>query len=100
MICKKSLVKHDGLNVLLYPGQICSSAALLERSKKWRGELVTEDLKKYKKFKFIEEEIKINACRKYLSLRCPQYRTSFKEVHSEDDVMPTWEFATAEQMKS
>ena len=34
--------------------------------------------------------------------RCGAYNNivqAFKEVHSGDDVMPTWEFATAEQMK-
>lgn len=99
---QKAFVKHDGFQCgYCTPGQICSSVALLEEAKNGEASYVTEDLKNIKSgLKLSEEEIRErmsgNIC------RCGAYNNivqAFKEVHSGDDVMPTWEFATAEQMK-
>lgn len=99
---QKAFVKHDGFQCgYCTPGQLCSSVALLQEAKNGEASYVTEDLKNIKSgLQLSEEEIRErmsgNIC------RCGAYNNivqAFKEVHSGDDVMPTWEFATEEQMK-
>ncbi|KLT67048.1 2Fe-2S iron-sulfur cluster-binding protein [Pedobacter sp. BMA] len=98
---QQAFIKHDGFQCgYCTPGQICSSVALLEEAKNGEASYVTEDFKDIKNnLALSEEEIRErmsgNIC------RCGAYNNivqAFKEVHSGDDVMPTWEFATAEQM--
>ncbi len=98
-----AFVKHDGFQCgYCTPGQICSSVALLDEAKNGEASYLTEDVRKIsKKLKLSEEEIRErlsgNIC------RCGAYNNivqAFKEVHSGDDEMPTWEFATEAQMKS
>ncbi|SFC90994.1 xanthine dehydrogenase YagT iron-sulfur-binding subunit [Zunongwangia mangrovi] len=99
---QEAFLKHDGFQCgYCTPGQICSSVALLEEAKNGEASYVTEDFKDVKTdLKLSEEEIRErmsgNIC------RCGAYNNivqAFKEVHSGDDEMPTWEFATAEQME-
>ncbi|MBL3655515.1 2Fe-2S iron-sulfur cluster-binding protein [Fulvivirga sediminis] len=99
---QEAFLKHDGFQCgYCTPGQICSSVALLEEAKQGEASYVTDDFKKINKdLKLSEEEIRErmsgNIC------RCGAYNNivqAFKEVHSGDDEMPTWEFATEEQMK-
>lgn len=99
---QKAFVKHDGFQCgYCTPGQICSSVALLEEAKNGEASYVTEDFKKIESnLNLSEEEIRErmsgNIC------RCGAYNNivqAFKEVHSGDDEMPTWEFATQEQME-
>ena len=99
---QEAFVKHDGFQCgYCTPGQICSSVALLDEAKNGEASFVTEDIKNIKKdLKLSEEEIRErlsgNIC------RCGAYNNivqAFKEVHSGDDEMPTWEFATKKQMK-
>lgn len=99
---QQAFLKHDGFQCgYCTPGQICSSVALLEEAKRGEASYVTEDFKQVKTdLKISEEEIRErmsgNIC------RCGAYNNivqAFKEVHSGDDEMPTWEFATAEQME-
>ncbi len=99
---QQAFLKHDGFQCgYCTPGQICSSVALLEEAKNGEASYVTEDLRKTEKnLKLSEEEIRErmsgNIC------RCGAYNNivqAFKEVHSGDDEMPTWEFATEEEMK-
>ena len=76
------------------------SVALLEEAKNGEISYVTEDITDVKSdLKLSEEEIRErmsgNIC------RCGAYNNivqAFKEVHSGHDEMPTWEFATREQM--
>lgn len=98
---QKAFLKHDGFQCgYCTPGQICSSVSLLEEAKNGEASYVTEDFKKIESgLKLSEEEIRErmsgNIC------RCGAYNNivqAFKEVHSGDDEMPTWEFATKEQM--
>ncbi|MDR5590519.1 2Fe-2S iron-sulfur cluster-binding protein [Christiangramia sp. SM2212] len=98
---QEAFLKHDGFQCgYCTPGQICSSVALLEEAKNGEASYVTEDFKMINKdLKLSEEEIRErlsgNIC------RCGAYNNivqAFKEVHSGDDEMPTWEFATQEQM--
>ena len=98
---QEAFIKHDGFQCgYCTPGQICSSIALLEEAKNGEASYVTEDFKKIESnLKLSEEEIRErmsgNIC------RCGAYNNivqAFKEVHSGDDEMPTWEFATQEQM--
>ncbi|WP_034894892.1 2Fe-2S iron-sulfur cluster-binding protein [Gillisia sp. Hel_I_29] len=98
---QKAFLKHDGFQCgYCTPGQICSSVALLEEAKNGEISYVTEDITDVKSdLKLSEEEIRErmsgNIC------RCGAYNNivqAFKEVHSGDDEMPTWEFATQEQM--
>jgi xanthine dehydrogenase YagT iron-sulfur-binding subunit len=98
---QQAFLKHDGFQCgYCTPGQICSSVALLEEAKKGEASYVTGDVKDIKNNLVLsEEEIRErmsgNIC------RCGAYNNivqAFKEVHSRDDVMPTWEFATPEQM--
>lgn len=98
-----AFVKHDGFQCgYCTPGQICSSVALLEEAKNGEASYVTEDIRIIdNNLKLSEEEIRErlsgNIC------RCGAYNNivqAFKEVHSGDDDMPTWEFATEAQMKS
>lgn len=98
---QQAFLKHDGFQCgYCTPGQICSSVALLEEAKKGEASYVTGDVKEIKNNLVLsEEEIRErmsgNIC------RCGAYNNivqAFKEVHSRDDVMPTWEFATPEQM--
>lgn len=100
---QEAFVKHDGFQCgYCTPGQICSSVALLEEAENGEASYVTEDIRTIKKgLKLSEEEIRErlsgNIC------RCGAYNNivqAFKEVHSGDDDMPTWEFATKAQMKS
>ncbi|CAL65424.1 2Fe-2S iron-sulfur cluster-binding protein [Christiangramia forsetii] len=99
---QQAFLKHDGFQCgYCTPGQICSSVALLEEAKNGEASYVTEDFKSVKNnLKLSEEEIRErmsgNIC------RCGAYNNivqAFKEVHSGDDEMPTWEFATKEQME-
>ncbi|SCX99002.1 xanthine dehydrogenase YagT iron-sulfur-binding subunit [Nonlabens sp. Hel1_33_55] len=99
---QKAFLKHDGFQCgYCTPGQICSSVALLEEAKNGDASYVTEDFKNVKSnLTLSEEEIRErmsgNIC------RCGAYNNivqAVKEVHSGDDVMPTWEFATEAQMK-
>lgn len=98
-----AFVKHDGFQCgYCTPGQICSSVALLEEAKNGEASYVTEDIRIINKnLTLSEEEIRErlsgNIC------RCGAYNNivqAFKEVHSGNDDMPTWEFATEAQMKS
>ncbi len=98
---QQSFIKHDGFQCgYCTPGQICSSIALLEEAKNGEASYVTEDLKNIKTdLTLSEEEIRErmsgNIC------RCGAYNNivqAFKEVHSGDAEMPTWTFATQEQM--
>lgn len=100
---QEAFVKHDGFQCgYCTPGQICSSVALLEEAKNGVPSYVTADIRKIsKELTLSEEEIRErlsgNIC------RCGAYNNivqAFKEVHSGDDEMPTWEFATEKQMKS
>ena len=100
---QKAFLKHDGFQCgYCTPGQICSSIALLEEAKNGEISYVTEDIKKVETdLKLSEEEIRErmsgNIC------RCGAYNNivqAFKEVHSGDDEMPTWEFATQAQMEN
>ncbi len=99
---QQAFVTHDGFQCgYCTPGQICSSVALLDEAKNGDASYVTEDFKKIKSnLKLSEEEIRErmsgNIC------RCGAYNNivqAFKQVHSGDDEMPTWEFATQEQME-
>ena len=99
---QQAFLKHDGFQCgYCTPGQICSSVALLEEAKNGEASYVTEDFKVIKRnLKLSEEEIRErmsgNIC------RCGAYNNivqAFKQVHSGDDEMPTWEFATKEQME-
>jgi len=98
---QQAFLKHDGFQCgYCTPGQICSSVALLEEAKNGEASYVTADFKDIKNSLVLsEEEIRErmsgNIC------RCGAYNNivqAFKEVHSGNDVMPTWEFATPEQM--
>ena len=100
---QEAFVKHDGYQCgYCTPGQVCSSVALLEEAKNGEASYLTEDLKTIKKdLKLSEAEIRErmsgNIC------RCGAYNNivqAFKEVHSGDSEMPTWEFATQEQMEN
>lgn len=99
---QQAFLNHDGFQCgYCTPGQICSSVALLEEAKNGEASYVTEDLKNIEtNLKLSEEEIRErmsgNIC------RCGAYNNivqAFKEVHSGDAEMPTWEFATKEQME-
>ena len=99
---QEAFLKHDGFQCgYCTPGQICSSVALLGEAKRGEASYVTQDFKNIKNNLVLsEEEIRErmsgNIC------RCGAYNNivqAFKEVHSGDDMMPTWEFATAEQME-
>ncbi|MDT0643449.1 2Fe-2S iron-sulfur cluster-binding protein [Zunongwangia sp. F363] len=99
---QEAFLKHDGFQCgYCTPGQICSSVALLEEAKNGEASYVTENFKNIEtNLKLSEEEIRErmsgNIC------RCGTYNNivqAFKEVHSGDDEMPTWEFATREQME-
>ncbi|WP_373056510.1 2Fe-2S iron-sulfur cluster-binding protein [Zunongwangia sp. H14] len=99
---QQAFLKHDGFQCgYCTPGQICSSVALLEEAKNGEASYVTEDFKNVEKnLELSEEEIRErmsgNIC------RCGAYNNivqAFKEVHSGNDEMPTWEFATLEQME-
>nr|WP_026308605.1 2Fe-2S iron-sulfur cluster-binding protein [Spirosoma spitsbergense] len=99
---QRAFLTHDGFQCgYCTPGQICSSVALLEEAKNGEASYVTEDLRDIKaNLKLSEEEIRErmsgNIC------RCGAYNNivqAFKQVHSGNDKMPTWEFATAEQMQ-
>ena len=99
---QKAFLKHDGFQCgYCTPGQICSSVALLEEAKNGEASYVTEDFKNVQRnLKLSEEEIRErmsgNIC------RCGAYNNivqAFKEVHTGNDEMPTWEFATQEQME-
>ncbi len=98
---QQAFLKHDGFQCgYCTPGQICSSVALLEEAKNGEASYVTEDLKNIQSgLNLSEEEIRErmsgNIC------RCGAYNNivqAFKEVHTGNDEMPTWEFATQEQM--
>jgi len=100
---QEAFLKHDGYQCgYCTPGQICSSVALLEEAKAGQASYVTENFKEVKEnIELTEEEIRErmsgNIC------RCGAYNNivqAIKEVHSGDDEMPTWEFATEEQMKN
>lgn len=97
-----AFLKHDGFQCgYCTPGQICSSVALLEEAKNGEASYVTEDIRNVEtNLNLSEEEIRErmsgNIC------RCGAYNNivqAFKEVHSGDSEMPTWEFATREQME-
>ena len=99
---QQAFVTHDGFQCgYCTPGQICSSVALLEEAKKGEASYVTDDIRKISNdLKLSEEEIRErlsgNIC------RCGAYNNivqAFKQVHTGDDEMPTWEFATEKQMK-
>lgn len=99
---QEAFLKHDGFQCgYCTPGQICSSVALLEEAENGEASYVTKDFKNVETgLKLSEEEIRErmsgNIC------RCGAYNNivqAFKEVHSGDDEMPTWEFATKEQME-
>ncbi len=99
---QEAFLKHDGFQCgYCTPGQICSSVALLEEAKNGEASYVTEDFKQLQhNLKLSEEEIRErmsgNIC------RCGAYNNivqAFKQVHSGDAEMPTWEFATQEQME-
>jgi xanthine dehydrogenase YagT iron-sulfur-binding subunit len=98
---QQAFLDHDGFQCgYCTPGQICSSIALLEEAKNGEASYVTENIKDIKSnLNLSEEEIRErmsgNIC------RCGAYNNivqAFKEVHSGDAEMPTWEFATQEQM--
>ena len=98
---QQAFITHDGYQCgYCTPGQICSAVALLEEAKNGDASYVTEDFKKIKSnLKLSEEEIRErmsgNIC------RCGAYNNivqAFKQVHSGDAEMPTWEFATQQQM--
>lgn len=97
-----AFLKHDGFQCgYCTPGQICSSVALLDEVKRGEASFVTEDLKNINRnLKLSEEEIRErmsgNIC------RCGAYNNivqAVKEVHTGDSEMPTYTFATAEQMQ-
>nr|WP_301932571.1 2Fe-2S iron-sulfur cluster-binding protein [Ferruginibacter sp.] len=98
---QQAFITHDGYQCgYCTPGQICSAVALLEEAKNGDASYVTEDFKKIKSnLKLSEAEIRErmsgNIC------RCGAYNNivqAFKQVHSGDAEMPTWEFATQQQM--
>ncbi|MDN3689886.1 2Fe-2S iron-sulfur cluster-binding protein [Cyclobacterium jeungdonense] len=99
---QQAFLKHDGFQCgYCTSGQICSSVALLDEAKNGEASYVTEDLRKIDtNLQLSEEEIRErmsgNIC------RCGAYNNivqAFKEVHSGDDDMPSWKFATKEQME-
>ncbi|MDT0676606.1 2Fe-2S iron-sulfur cluster-binding protein [Autumnicola musiva] len=99
---QQAFLKHDGFQCgYCTSGQICSSVALLEEAENGEASYVTENFKNIEtNIKLSEEEIRErmsgNIC------RCGAYNNivqAFKEVHSGDDEMPTWVFATQEQME-
>ncbi|MBT32403.1 MAG: ferredoxin [Thalassobius sp.] len=99
---QEAFLKHDGFQCgYCTPGQICSSVALLEEAKNGEASYVTKDFTKMDSdLTLSEEEIRErmsgNIC------RCGAYNNivqAVKEVNSGEDEMPTWEFATAEQME-
>lgn len=99
---QQAFITHDGFQCgYCTPGQICSAVALLEEAKNGDASYVTDDFKKINgNLKLSEEEIRErmsgNIC------RCGAYNNivqAFKQVHSGDAEMPTWEFATKEQME-
>lgn len=99
---QQAFLNHDGFQCgYCTPGQICSSIALLEEAKNGEASYVTENIKNVESnLSLSEEEIRErmsgNIC------RCGAYNNivqAFKEVHTGDAEMPTWEFATREQME-
>jgi xanthine dehydrogenase YagT iron-sulfur-binding subunit len=99
---QQAFLNHDGFQCgYCTPGQICSSIALLEEAKNGEASYVTENIKNVESnLSLSEEEIRErmsgNIC------RCGAYNNivqAFKEVHTGDAEMPTWEFATQEQME-
>ena len=99
---QQAFLKHDGFQCgYCTPGQICSSVALLKEAEEGEASYVTEDLHKISSnLELSEEEIRErmsgNIC------RCGAYNNivqAFREVHSGKEEMPSWEFATEEQMK-
>lgn len=98
---QQAFMDHDGFQCgYCTPGQICSSVALLKEAKNGEASYVTKDITNIdRNLKLSEEEIRErmsgNIC------RCGAYNNivqAFKEVHSGKSEMPTWEFATQEQM--
>lgn len=98
---QQAFIKHDGFQCgYCTPGQICSSVALLDEAKRGEASYVTNDIaNKEKNLTLSEEEIRErmsgNIC------RCGAYNNivqAFREVHSGSSEMPTYEFATPEQM--
>ena len=99
---QQAFLKHDGFQCgYCTPGQICSSIALLEEAKNGEASFLTENLKDMESnITLSEEEIRErmsgNIC------RCGAYNNivqAVNEVHSGNDEMPTWEFATKAQME-
>ncbi len=99
---QQAFITHDGFQCgYCTPGQICSSVALLQEAKNGDASYVTGNFKDTKRnLKLSEEEIRErlsgNIC------RCGAYNNivqAFKQVHSGDAQMPTWSFATKEEME-
>ena len=100
---QQAFMDHDGFQCgYCTPGQICSSVALLDEAKNGDASYVTKDIKNIQNnLNLSEEEIRErmsgNIC------RCGAYNNivqAFREVHSGESEMPTWEFATQEQMEN
>ncbi|MFL9843951.1 2Fe-2S iron-sulfur cluster-binding protein [Flavobacterium rhizosphaerae] len=99
---QEAFIKHDGFQCgYCTPGQICSSVALLDEAKRGEASYVTENIANTGKgLTLSEEEIRErmsgNIC------RCGAYNNivqAFRQVHTGKSEMPTYEFATPEQME-
>lgn len=99
---QQAFLKHDGFQCgYCTPGQICSSVALIDEAKIGEASYVSENFTEVKSnIDLTEEEIRErmsgNIC------RCGAYNNivqAITEVHTGEEQLPKWEFATAAQMQ-
>lgn len=100
---QEAFLKHDGFQCgYCTSGQICSSVALMDEAKKGEASYVSENFREVRSnIELPEEEIRErmsgNIC------RCGAYNNivqAIKEVHTGQEELPKWEFATPEQMRN